>query len=207
MKRLATALSALAASALLVAGVGAAQEATPVAPDPALCTLAPPTFEQVAMYAASPAAEQSEIVSPEPADVPAADGTPTIQLPDGEPVDDATRAAVEQSMIVNVACLNTGSTLLAMAVYTDTALADIIGGAGELSREFYDSLATPEAISQDEWTIIVEFQEMVMLPDGRVAAIIVGDNQTDDSEPASATLFYLAEKDGHWYIDDYVNPD
>lgn len=203
MKRLGSALSAVAIGVLLATGAATAQDATPISPDPSLCTLTPPSFETVAMYAASPAADIVGSGTP----VAEVGGTPTAVLPAGEPVDDATRQAVEQSMIENVACLNTGSTLLAMAVYTDDALAGIIGGAGEISQDLYDSLATPEAISEDQRTVIVEFGDMVKLPDGRVAAIIVGDNKADTSSPASATLFYLAEKEGHWYIDDYVNPN
>lgn len=182
---------------LLFSGNAIAQDATPIVPDPSLCTLTPPSYEEVAQLAATPVAEAS----------PTTEGTPAAELPAGEPVDDATRAAVEQSMIVNVACLNSGSTLLWMAVYTDQALASIINGTGEFPRDLYDSLATPEVVTPDQWTVIVEFKDMVMLPDGRVAAIIVGDNRADDTTPAAASLFYLAEKDGHWYIDDFVNPD
>ncbi len=109
-------------------------------------------------------------------------------------------------MIINVACLNTGSTLLTMAAYTPEALQRLIGGAGEVSQELYDSLATPEEIADEDRTVIYEFQDMVLLDDGRIAAIIVGDNQADDSEAASPPLFYLAERDGHWYIDDFINP-
>ena len=192
-------MSALAVGALLAtgfAGAVAAQDATPIAPEPELCTLTPPTLDELSSYAASPAAEL-----PEP------DGTPaSIELPAGEPVDDATRAAVEQSMIVNVACLNTGSTLLTMAAYSPEALQQLIGGAGPVSQELYDSLSTPEAIVEEDRTVIYEFQDMVLLEDGRIAAIIVGDNQANDAEAASPTLFYLVERDGHWYIDDFINP-
>lgn len=196
VRRLTSILAALTIVGLLISGSATAQDATPIAPAPELCTLSAPTFEDVARIAASPAPET----------VVEAVGTPTIDLPAGEPVDDATREAVEQSMIVNVACLNTGSYLLAMAVYSDDGLGRIIGGSGAIDQAIYDSLATPEAISEDQRTIIIEFQDMVLLPDGRVAAVIIGDNQADDSEPASATLFYLVEQDGHWYIDDFVNP-
>jgi hypothetical protein len=199
MNRLTSALSAVAVGALLatgVAGVAAAQDATPISPDPSLCTLTPPTYEEIAMYAASPAAE---VASP--------DATPSVELPAGEPLDDATRDAVEQSMIINVACLNTGNTLLTMAAYTDEALAKIVAGAGPVSQEMYDSLATPKAIAEGERTVIFEFQDMALLPDGRVAAIIVGDDLSDPSSASGPTLFYLKEVDGHWYIDDFTNPD
>lgn len=198
MKRLTSAFSAVAVGVLLATGVAAAQDATPISPDPTLCNLTPPTIEELSEWASTPVAEMA--ASPE--------GTATgSELPPGDPVDDATREAVEQSMIVNVACLNTGSTLLTMAAYSDDALASIVVGAGPIDQELYDSLATPEAIAEDQRTVIVEFQDMVLLPDGRVAAIIVGDNLADDTQPASPTLFYLKEVDGHWYIDDFVNPD
>lgn len=197
MKRLVfVSMFALMLGVLAFSGPVAAQDATPISPDPSLCTLTVPTYEEIAMYAASPVAE--EAASPE--------GTATVALPAGDPVDDATRAAVEQSMIVNVACLNSGNTLLTMAAYSDAALGRIIGGAGAVSQELYDSLATPVAIAENQRTVIIEFQDMVKLPDGRVAAIIVGDNLADDTQPAGPTLFYLVEKDGHWYIDDYENP-
>jgi len=176
--------------------VAAAQDATPISPDPSLCTLTPPTYEEIVMYAASPAAE-----------IPSPEATPAAVLPAGEPVDDATRDAVEQSMIINVACLNTGSTLLTMAAYTDEALAKIIAGAGPVTQEQFDALATPQAIAEGERTVIFEFQDMVLLPDGRVAVIIVGDNQADPTSDSGPTLFYLKEVDGHWYIDDFTNPD
>ena len=35
----------------------AAQDATPISPAPELCTLTPPTYEQLSAYAASPVAE------------------------------------------------------------------------------------------------------------------------------------------------------
>jgi hypothetical protein len=191
-------LLALLLGVLALAAPAGAQDATPISPAPELCTLTPPTFEQLSAYAASPVAEVT----------PPADATPGAELvlPEGAPVDDATRDAVEQSMIVNVACLNTGSTLLFMAAYSENALARLIGGSGPISQELYDSLATPEAIAEEDRTVIYEFQDMVLLDDGRVAVIIIGDNQGDESAPAGPTLFYLAEQDGHWYIDDFVNP-
>jgi hypothetical protein len=198
MKRLTTALAALAAGALLFTGAATAQDATPISPAPELCTLTPPTYEQLSAYAASPVAEASAPVEATPG--------AELTLPEGTPLDDATRDAVEQSMIINVACLNTGSTLLTMAAYSQAALERLIGGSGPVSQELYDSLATPEAIAEEARTVIFEFQDMVLLDDGRVAAIIVGDDQADETAPAGPTLFYLAEKDGHWYIDDFVNP-
>lgn len=198
MKRFVVAsMLALVLGAAVIGGPVAAQDATPVSPAPELCTLTPPTYEELSAYAASPVAE-----------APADEATPSAELalPEGTPLDDATRDAVEQSMLINVACLNTGSTLLTMAAYSQSALERLIGGSGPVSQELYDSLATPEAIAEEDFTVIYEFQDMVMLEDGRVAAIIIGDNQADESAPAGPTLFYLAEKDGHWYIDDFMNP-
>jgi hypothetical protein len=191
-------LLALALGVAVLGGPIAAQDATPVAPGPELCTLTPPTYDELSNYAASPVAEMTAT----PEATPGAE----LTLPAGTPVDDATREAVEQSMIVNVACLNTGSTLLTMAAYSQGALERLIGGSGPVSQELYDSLATPEALAEEDRTVIFEFQDMVLLDDGRVAAIIIGDNQGDDTSDAGPTLFYLAEKDGHWYIDDFVNP-
>ena len=80
-------LLALVLGAMAFAAPAAAQDATPIAPDPALCTLTPPTYAELSAYAASPIAE---VASPEAA--------ASIELPAGEPVDDATRQAVIDSM-------------------------------------------------------------------------------------------------------------
>jgi hypothetical protein len=189
---------ALALAAVVTSGAVAAQDATPVSPAPEECTLTAPTYEQLSAFAASPVAEVDATAEATP-------GT-GLALPEGTPLDDATREAVEQSMIINVACINTGSTLLTMAAYSEEALARLVAGAGPVSQELYESLGTIEAIAEEDRTVIYEFQDMVMLEDGRVAAIIIGDDQADDSAPAGPTLFYLVEKDGHWYIDDFINP-
>lgn len=192
-------LFALLLAGFVLRGPVAAQDATPISVGIDQCTLTPPSREHLSLLAATPIAAEAPAVDASPV----AEGTPGVALPAGQPVDDATRAAVEQSMIVNLACINSGSTLLALAAFSDVALAEIAAGAGEITQEEYDAIATPVAIPDDQRNVILEFQDMVMLEDGRIAAMILGDNLANDNPP-SVSLFYLSERDGHWYIDDTI---
>ena len=48
-----------------------------------------------------------------------------------------------------------------------------------------------------------EVQGVVTMEDGRVAALILGDDRSDP-QPASPTLFVFVEQDGAWLFDAFV---
>lgn len=198
MRRIAFALLLAVLAAVGVQNVVAAQESTPTAgqaPSPDLCTLEPVSFEFLESAFASPVPVDDETAA-SPVASPAGD-----PFADGEPVDEETRQAVEESMIINVACINTGVPLLQFAVYTEDGLRLLLANVSGITQADYEELEqAAQPLTEDQWTILIEFQEMVQLDDGRVAALIVGDDPMQP-EPPSTTLFYLLERDGHWYID------
>jgi hypothetical protein len=197
-------LFGMATFALVTAsGSIAAQEATPtvyIVPMPELCTLEPVSLGKLQEVLSTSDAETA--TASDSFEDAKASPTP-FKMPTGEPVDETTRNAVEESMIVNVACINTGIGPQILAVYSNAGIRWVLRNTGLSPEQIYEQLSTPTALEEGDWTSIVEFQEMVRLPDGRVAAVVVGDDPTSEDGP-SPTLFTLSERDGHWYIDEFV---
>jgi hypothetical protein len=172
-----------------------AQEATPdasTAPNPELCTLEPVSIERIEQLLATPVAATAA----SEASMPAAEG---------EQVDEATQAAIEQAMIVNIACINTGWPLQQLAIYTEAGMRRIFGESIGLSEDVA-ALEAQNPTDESSWTRIYEFSPAVRLDGDRVAIEIVGDDPTNESAP-SPTRFVLVERDGHWYIESFERLD
>jgi hypothetical protein len=195
MRRIAAAL--IVALTLLIAGqgTGAAQDATPEAPNPALCPFEPLTREQLEAVIASPVVEPEIYGESQP-------GTPVAPPAEGEPVDEETQQSIEESMVENIACINTGETLRHLAIYTDEGLRRVMKAADRITDEQYEMVQTPNPLTESGWMVIHNISDAVMLEDGKVAVVVVGDDPTIEGPPL-ATLFILAEQDGHWYIDSF----
>jgi hypothetical protein len=155
----------------------------PVLPDPALCEQEPLALERVEAVWAMPAA------------------TPVGEVDlSGEPVDEATRAAVSAAIVELFACLNGGDRLRAYALYTESYLARILATETDESLAM---LATPIALDEDEWTVVVDIRDMRRLPDGRVYATVV----LDPALIPVQKLFgvFLVERESRWLIDDILD--
>jgi hypothetical protein len=195
MRRITAALMVALTLLITSQGIGAAQNATPEAPNPELCTLEALTREQVEAVLASPLVEPEIYSESQP-------GTPVALPAEGEPVDEETQQSIEESMFVNIACINTGEPLRQMAVYTDEGRKRLLGATETITDEEYAMVQTPNPLDESGWTVIHEISQAVTLEDGKVAVIIVGDDPTNEGPP-SPTLFILVEQDGHWYIDSF----
>jgi hypothetical protein len=191
MRTLAASLTV--ALTLLITSVasGLAQDATPVAPNPELCTLEPVSIERLLSIIATP----TDAVQPD--EFP--EGTP-VTLPAGDPVDEETQQRVEESMTINIACINTGDPLLQLAVYSEEGMKRLLGTTEDLSDEQIAGLQTPTPLQESAWTVIYEVSEAIDLGDDGVAIRIVGDDPVEDGPPVPI-LFILVEQDGHWLID------
>jgi ketosteroid isomerase-like protein len=178
----------------------AAQEATPSPaldiPAPEECTVAPRTFAELQALVATPVA-----VTP----TPAGEGSPTpFALPAGTPADEATTEEVRSAIRELVACINAGDFWRVIALYSDRYVQFFLSQGGELTEEAYSQYATPVPLPPEQQIAIVEYRDVVVLPDGRIAAVVVGDDPTDD-EPAGPTLFYLVKTGDRWLVDDFVD--
>jgi len=194
MRRIAVALMVALTFLATTFVSGPAQDATPTAPNPALCTLEPVTIERLEAVGATPAADTDRYTE-------SLEGTP-VALPTGNPVDAETQQQIEDSMLINIACVNTGDPLLQLAVYSDNGMKRLLGSTESISDEEIASLQTPTPLDERAWTLIYDVSEAIELEGGKAGILIVGDDPVQDDSP-SPTLFILIEQDGHWYIDSF----
>lgn len=180
----------------------AAQEATPTAGvgGSTGCTAAPrATDELIALW-----------FGPEGTPLATPTGQPpvasTADLPQGEPADAATTAAVSATMHDVFACFDAGQYARAFALMTDNGVKQFgpdlsdpsEDTAGEVTALLEGQLAgTPipgEEIGQQ--TMFSEAREARVLPDGRVGAIFASDE---------GLIFALFQQgDGGWLLDDFI---
>jgi hypothetical protein len=192
VKRLVVLMFALAALLLVRPSLIAAQEATPSPggilgfADPSECTVAARTIPELETILATPAAAMPE-------------ASPTA-MPAGTPLDATTTAEVQTALREAVACINTGDILKIIQFYSDDLTRRLLGG---IPIEQIEQQATPAAPTEAQMTELIAISGMVMLPDGRVAVVVTGDDHSNPAPP-SDTLFYWVNVGGRWLIDDFV---
>jgi hypothetical protein len=185
-------LFAALAFALLVIGPASAQQGTPIAgrevPDPSLCTVEPRSSDILAQ-------------TPVAATPGAAPATPqAVVEPSGEPADTATIAVVSDVVRQFYACLNSGDTLRALALFTDEAAPRFLAIRPELSVP--PTNATPGAVPLESQIAIVAMTDVLVLPDGRVFAFVTQDDPARPPDGPEPVFFYFRQQDGQWLIDD-----
>lgn len=192
-------LIALAIALALGAGLlrdTAAQEASPSPIPASACTVEPIPFERLTDAVASP------VASPV---VPEAVATPSAEL-EGEPADETTTAAIRGQVEILVACINAGDLLRSLTLYSDRFIGEVLGGQALTQAQYDQQLALIEPRPAGVEVVIIEFGEVVILPDGRAAVRIVGDDLQQE-DPASSTDFYFVEEAGEWRIDATYDAD
>jgi hypothetical protein len=173
-----------------------AQESTPVAgqdiPSAAECTVQPRSEEELrALFrevAATPLPDSVELTRSE--------------APQGEPADAQTVEEINATWRTFVACLNAGDQARMFALYSDEMVrrqlvVDI--GFGVTEDALFDFLAaTPSPLPSGQGASFEPFTDVVVLSDGRVAAIGPGE------EGRSAVRVFARQGD-HWVIDDWYD--
>ena len=199
MKRLALTVFALVALALPTAA--RAQDATPAAggdvPAPEECTIEPISVDHLTQLLGTPV--------PEVVATPAASPTP-FAMPEGTPADEATVAEITAAVRQFIACLNAGDLPRVLALYTDRAIVELflapIGGEAT-AQQILDALGAPEVVPEDQRTVLISVDDVRVLPDGRIAALITGDDRSNP-RPAGPALIFFVEVDGRWLVDGFI---
>lgn len=200
MHRLRLALAIAAPLTLGVASSVAAQDST-ASPTPLAgveCTVEPRSFDDLMQLLATPASAPEPAIAASPA---------AATLPAGDPADEDTVAAVQQSVQELTACINEGDLLRALTLYSDRFVHDAFNGA-TITQEQYDATVdAAEPRPAGEEVVIYSFGDVVIAADGRAAVLVVGDDPQNE-RPPSTTLFYLVEEDGRWVVDETIQtPD
>ena len=176
---------------LTFANATGAQTATPaaypVAPDPAECVIEPASIEEIAAIMGTPVAGTADSATPF---VPST----------GEPADAETSAEVVATLHQVFACANAADPLRVASLFTDDFVRIFFGGVP--LEDLLDFLAIPpQALPEDQKRVIIRFEEVQLLPDGRAGVVIVLDEPADPrtEEPDYAIL---EQVEGRWLVDE-----
>ncbi len=183
-----------------------AQEASSTAgfgaPDPAECTVEPRPMTFFEQFIGTPTAEQEAAMAAMEEATPG----PAFQMPEGEPADEATVAAVLETLTQLGACINAGDFWgRYAAVFTEDYFRrefERFGPIPEEERAFM--AATPEPLPAGSRVELLAIVDVRLLPDGRVAGLF--DVQDPFAEPPGPSRFYweFVEEDGRWLIDEQI---
>lgn len=213
-------------AALLLAGGAAAQEATPVASptavDPAACTVAPRSEEELrtlipAGFRIAVGAITDTPAAGDGATPAADDATPAATPPAGEPADAATVAAVTDVVGQYAACLSAGNVPAIAAILTENGASTFLGfgvatftqvttgtrltPGAELDPALVDAyiaaLAFPVAPPAEFRPTSYEVREVTRLDDGRVLATV---SLATGTEVPSLDRLRLREEDGRYRV-------
>lgn len=136
------------------------------------------------------------------------EGTPTDEssavfipeVPTGSPADAATVDIVTNVVLELAVCVRLGEPLRTYALYTDAYLTAIAASNGSLIEPPPSTPASDEPVNQD--VHLAAIQEVTLLDDGRVSAIVTIEG-IEDSHPAPGRTFLMifAQEDERWLID------
>jgi mono/diheme cytochrome c family protein len=185
----------------VIAYIRSLQQATLMtrdAPGPEECTVAPRTLAEIETLANSPAPEEP----------------PNATETGGEPVDEATRAAVTATARELVACSNAGDILRRLALYSDDRLRFAYPDGP--TRALEEIAESPLPLSLAERVALVGVDDVRWLQDGRVGARVTVDNpasHSHDPQAAAAAsqqevarLIFVQEA-GRWRVDETRRED
>ena len=195
-------LLASASALLLTVGLGAAsaQEGTPgaspaaglVPEDPARCRVEPRPVEYFAQFLGTPAPG-------------AATPTPFVLPPEAEPAGPDVVAAVTAFERELIACFNGGDHRRALALYTEGYLRRLQAGVTLAELEQFLP-ATPVPADPGEQEAVAAVRDVVLLPDGRVGALVEYAVPADPALDHSHYEVYAVEG-GRYRLDDSLEPE
>ncbi len=198
-------LIGLVFSVLLPLSVGssaAAQDTTalPVTPDPAECTAEPVTLDELlALTDATPiSGTPGAGIDGEVAATPAA-----FALPEGEPADEETVAAITSTLRETLACINTGNFLTSFTFFSEEFQRRDLEEfpITEADVAFFE--ATPEALPAEMYATLLAVRETRVLEDGRVGALVETIFPDEAPEPQVDFIIFVQE-DGRWLLDEMI---
>lgn len=193
----AIAAALIGAAFAISSGASALAQATPMpeardSPAPAECQVAPralPLFP--------PGVGQRTAATPRPLAMPTS-GLTVVAA--GEPADAETVAAVTATVREALACRNAGDYLRAYALFTEQMLVQLFGGPATIDPEIRAAIDVgPRPVPASRRVGLVSLEQVVVLPDGRVGAIVTTANARHVFR--DELVFAHDSASGRWLID------
>ncbi len=135
-------------------------------------------------------------------------------LPSGEPLDDATLAAIEVTMSQFVDCTNAGSVFRSLNLVTDGFLRAQFGAEtasleeiDQLSDVLRDAIeASPIPLASGVASILVDLRDGRLLDDGRAGAVVQIRTGTETA-PVESGFYIFQQMGDRWLIDAVIAID
>ncbi|MGH2531952.1 MAG: hypothetical protein ACRDJW_06550 [Thermomicrobiales bacterium] len=122
------------------------------------------------------------------------------ELPSGTPADAETSDAVTQVVLELVACARADDALRWYALLTDDFVRDI--AATTAAPLVAEVLATPAHSPAEQDLRVEAIEQVTLLPDGRVSAVVtLGGVEDAHPAPGRTVLWIFAQQDGRWLLD------
>jgi hypothetical protein len=198
--RIRTLLRVSIPAALLALGIcqapvlaqGTPTAADPNVPAPEECQIALPETIEFPADSMRPVAATPRPILTEPA-------TP-FAPPSGEPADEETVSAITATVRESVACRNAGDYARMLVFFTPNMLAELYGSPATVDPEVLQGVQEgPRAVPEPRRLRLDAIEEVAMLPDGRVGAVV--ETSTPRREFRDYLFFVLDEESGRWLID------
>jgi hypothetical protein len=196
----------LGVTVLSPVALAGAQEASPTAgfgaPDPSECTVEPRPMAFFEQLFGTPTAEQEAAMAAMEEATPG----PAFQMPEGEPADDATVAAVLETLWQLGACINAGDFYGGYAaLFTDEYFQREVERYGPLPEEEVAAIAaSPQPLPADNQVALLAVVDVRMLSDGRVAGLFDVEDPFAESPGPSRFYWEFVQEDGRWLIDEQI---
>ncbi len=189
---------------MVMSSAALAQEGTPVdsSPNPEECTHKPRTVEELQAIHGTPAPEGAgEATS-------IAQATPiAFELPEGETPDAETAAAITTGIRIGIACFNAGDYLAGFGGVTEEFLINQVGRA-LFDEDFVAAMvADPVVLPEDQQTILIGIDEMIVMADGRVAVVVHYEGAANPGEGINGVetdLWIYENVEGAWLLDESI---
>lgn len=133
---------------------------------------------------------------------------PEIIAPLGQNLDSAASVPIKEAVREVIACLNAGDIARAAALMTDHGVMRnywSLTETPELRATAKERLATPTPRPEPAQIRLVTSTDISVLPDGRAIAFVVINNPAAAQPGPETLLFYFADVDGEWKLDDLVD--
>ncbi len=128
---------------------------------------------------------------------------PPFTIPQGEPADVETTTGVSATVREAIACRNANDFQRAYALFTQDMLVSLFGGPATVDPEVVAAIAEEAGpLSRRQQLALLALTDVILLPDGRVGAIV----ETGNARRAYQD-FLIFEQDpasGRWLIDESV---
>ena len=158
---------------------------------------APPSDERSVSTTGIPTRDTGTMPSPSPSALWAP--TP-VPIPPGIPADAATETAVRAMVREVIACNNAGDALRFVSLVSDDQLIRMFALVASPELLVSELAEPPTPLPEDDWEPMPTIEDVRLLPDGRISALVSLGSSRDTGKPDCYVFVKVGDR---WLLDDF----